>query len=547
MAGINFWGRIMAGVTAFKDAYLNAGAKDTGVFDSFDARQMRYEINWALLENSVYNKINKWAHTLKIERGLYEATRGIYNPTARIIDAWQTFIWGGILDLAAGDGNDKPSALPIFIPDANAKADDLRAAISALWLASSWQIRKDAFTMRTATFGDGALLVVDDTERGRMYLKTIHPGTIRDITLDDFGNVKGYVIEEWRDDPKTERLRVGAQMNQVPNQVLYTERASRDGNLVVYETYLNNAPYAWNTDQGAKWEEGYGFVPLVMCQHNNVGGNWGWSEIHSAFAKFFEVDDLSSKLHDQIRIIVHSKWFLAGVDKPSTTPTIRAETSSSSTDVDIKRRQRREEEPFVYAPQGSTATPMVAPLQIADASAEIKQTLEGLESDFPELKDDIWTAGGDASGKALAVARQRVETRVDKRRPNYDNALVRAQQMAIAIGGYRGYKGYEEFDLNSFDAGELNHSIGDRPIFRPLPQDKIEHGNLIFTGAQAAVTTGSMIDAGTASALLEKYLRTYGGMTDEDLKEIGQMRAAGILNAQEDAVLVGADGEAVEQ
>jgi hypothetical protein len=484
----------MAGVTAFREAWMNAGALRTDDFDSFDARKMRYVVYWALLENSVYRKINLWSTSLKTTYGLYEFVRGIYNPTARIADAWQTFLMGGSLDPQAGDGASVPSALPILVPGTNTKADALRIAIAMTWLNSSWQIKKDVLTLRGSVLGDIGLRVIDDTARGKVYLDIVDPSTLYDVSLDAFGNVKGYIIEETRPDPRQDTLRYSLDALQ-RRYVTYREECARDGDLVVFRTYLDGNPYAWNADQGVEWSEPYGFVPMVLIQHNNVGGAWGWSELHSSFTKVFECDDLASKVDDQIRIIVHSKWLFAGVNKKDAVST-RGKTSSTSSDEDEQRAAKREQEDALYSSDSNAkAQALVAPLQIADATAQIKELLAELERDYPELQHDIWSAGGDTSGKALSIARQRVETRVIKRRPNYDNALVRAQQMAVAIGGYRRYDGYQGFDLDSYGAGLLDHSIGSRPVFAPDRMGELEAEKAFWDAATAARNNGVGIDA----------------------------------------------------
>ncbi len=86
------------------------------------------------------------------------------------------------------------------------------------------------------------------------------------------------------------------------------------------------------------------------------------------------------------------------------------------------------------------------------------------------------TVGGAASGRARRIARERIEARVVARRAGYDDALVRAQMMAISIGGMKGYEGYEAFNAESYANGELAHSIGDRPVFAVDTMDHIEEG-----------------------------------------------------------------------
>jgi len=257
---------------------------------------------------------------------------------------------------------------------------------------------------------------------------------------------------------------------------------------VVYETYLNGTPHNWSDDPDAPtaWAQPYGFVPLVMVQHLDVGLAWGWSELHAGLPKFREIDDLASKLDDQVRKLVDAPWLFSGVQRPSANPVI-SPTEATTT----RPEPGREEIPSIYATnENARATSLVAPLDIAAVAARITDLTAELRADYPELTTDIATSSGDASGRALRVARQRVTTRALERRTNYDAALVRAQQMAIAIGGFAGYQGYQGFSLDSYAAGALDHTIGPRPVFEADPLDQTEIDAAMWGAAKAAKEAG---------------------------------------------------------
>ncbi len=513
-----------AGINAFREAYMSSGASpaESADFRDWGARRLRYDVLWAYFENSAYRDIHLWAKKYKADYGLYRYTRGIYNPSYRLAMFWATHLMGGALDPKAGDGSAEPSALPI----AGATAS-LRRAIAQLWLWSNWQTTKDIYTLKGAVLGDIALKVTDDVERQKVYLQVVHPGLIKDVTLDPFGNVKGYTIEEERPDP------LGKQRS-----VTYTEVAFRDGDDVVYQTFLNTSPYGWN-GMPPEWAEPYGFVPLVVAQHHNVGLDWGWSELHPGLGKFREVDDLASKLHDQIRKAVETPWLIAGFPAPAATPTV-GQTAASST----RPEPGREEVPILYGPTGATATPLVAPLDIAATSAEIKEGLNELERDYPELSLLIKTASGDASGRALRVARQPVETKVQRRRPNYDNPLVRAHQMAVAIGGHRGYEGFRGFSLDSYAAGKLDHHIGKRPVFAVDPLDDLEEQSAFWTVASLADKSGYPIelylqDAGWDQERIDRVVKRKAERQAQVQATLGQQQGQGVGQQ-------GADGSAAD-
>lgn len=461
-----------AGIRAFREAYLRADLADDREFSLLEARQMRYALYWALYENTAYRDMHLWSKKFRADYGLYRYIRGIHNPAYRLGEFYATHLMGGALDPAAGDGQALPSAIPIQTDSAR-----LRQAIAMLWRCSNWQITKDIWTRQGSVLGDIGLQVVDDVQRQKVYLQVLYPGLITCVEKDPWGNIKGYTIEEQRPDPRPAAAKTAA-------LVTYRETAMRDGDDVVYQTFLNGAPYAWN-GVAAEWTEPYGFIPLVLTQHLNVGLDWGWSELHPGHGKFHEVDDQASKLSDQIRKAVDSPWLFAGVQAPSSSPTIAGATASTT-----RPEPGREEVPALYGNADAKAFPLVGPLDIGAVSGRIKDLIAEIERDYPELQMDIWTASGDASGRALRVARQRVSGKLQMRRAGYDDSLVRAQQMAIAIGGHRGYDGYRGFNLDSYASGRLDHQIAQRPVFETDPMDQIEQDTAFWTAAAEAETAG---------------------------------------------------------
>jgi hypothetical protein len=129
---------------------------------------------------------------------------------------------------------------------------------------------------------------------------------------------------------------------------------------------------------------------------------------------------------------------------------------------------------------------MLYTLDIQFTSMEIQNQLMNLEKDYPELRYDSARATGDASAKALREVRKACESKVHGRRVVYDDGLVRAQKMALSIGGWRGYDGYDEWDLGSYAAGDLDPSIGERTVFLLDPLDRLEEIQAQLTAWQTA-------------------------------------------------------------
>jgi hypothetical protein len=103
--------------------------------------------------------------------------------------------------------------------------------------------------------GDVFLAVNDNPDKGRVYMEIMHPALFESVDKDAFGNVKGYVVTKEAEDPRGKN-----------KDVTYRLECTRDGDSVVYRTYLNGTPYAWpeNVDATgqavAEWSE-----PYTLC------------------------------------------------------------------------------------------------------------------------------------------------------------------------------------------------------------------------------------------------------------------------------------------
>lgn len=477
--------KISAATKAFQKPDIITNPLDLNAdWNDWDSRRLRYAIDWATYENSVYDEANfrNWIKNYKTQYGLYRYIRAIYSPGYRLGEFWKAHLWSGAL-----------KDIPLTFPD-SVNDEGLTEAIMQIWAWSNWEIKKDVVSLYGAVMGDVGILIVDDMEHGKVFFDVIHPGNIAHVEKDPMGNIKGYQIQEERQDPRTVE----------EASVVYTEIAIRDGENVEYTTLLDGQPWAWN-EVGATWARPYGFVPMILIQHNDVGLEWGWSEIHPGRSKFREVDDVGSKLNDQIRKAVAAPWLLAGIDKPEDSPTA-TETSLTGTAARNRPQPGREEVPMYYGPEGASATSLVADLDIDAVINDILLMIKEIERDYPELRLMALDAeeGGNISGRALRLARQPAETKVNQRRPGYYNALVRANQMAVAIAGFNGYDEFGTFGLDSFDRGDLDHSIGQMPIFAVDPLDEIELKQGQATLIKTLTDAGASIEQAALEAGLTK-------------------------------------------
>jgi hypothetical protein len=411
---------------------------------------------------------------MKSDYGLYRHIRAVASPSYRIGDFYATHLLGGPLDYA--DLTSDNGALPV-VTENDATVDN----ISTLWRSSQMADLKDVIALRGSTMGDYVIRVTDIVEDGLIRLDYVDPSTVTEIERASHGSVSYYRIDEYVTDP----LDVTGNKSS-----LYTETCELDGIYATFRTFRDNKLYDWGNG-AAEWTEPYGFVPLVIGRHRNVGNDWGWAEIFPILSQIREIDDVASKTADQIRKLVAAPMLLSGVEKPDPrrNPNGARAGAGISPSVDGTVAPGREDFPIFYGPPGSSATPMVANLSIADAIGFIAKVNEIIERDYPELRVDATASQGSLSGRALRTSRQAAETKVVQRRGGYDAAIIEATKMGVKIGQMRGYDGYAGSTGNDID-----FTIAARPVFRTDPLDTIEVSTAFWQAALAAQDAGCPLD-----------------------------------------------------
>ena len=299
--------------------------------------------------------------------------------------------------------------------------------------------------------------------------------------------------------------------------VIYQEKAFRDRDYVVYQTFLDGVPFAYG-DSPAEWREPYGFIPLVVASHKTIGMDWGMNAFHAGLSRFREVDDMASGLSDQIRKKIRAPMLLAGV-KPPGGPLKSAQTDRSRQTADTNAdnpEPARTEQDYLYSNDPSArAQHLSADLDIPGVCEHIAQMLGDIEKNYPELIADTGNMGGTVTAEAIRNARQQASSKVQAIRPNYDEPTVRLHQMAARDRRMGGYDGYRGFDLDSFAAGKLDHEIGPRAVFEVDPLDAINEDDAFWTAC------GKAVDAGVP---LATYLER-NGWSEADVKAMADARA----------------------
>jgi hypothetical protein len=479
-------------------------------------RQSRFLFLSALADGTLYeDKIHLWASGLKEEFALSPSPKPLYNPFGRLREFWGTHLYSGTLDPSGGDGKARPSSVPI-------EADNpaLRRPIARVLRTSEWDRRQYTYGLTGAGLGEVGLFSVNDLANDRAYVLPVGPEKITIYEADELGKGTFYRYEEWRDDPRADYEEDADGNLYVPDRVIYREEGevmSLRGRpaLCEFRTYLVDGTqavaYAWpGNPESWRWAEPYPFLPLTLVPHvqPHPGCPYGESEAMGIVAKILEIDDVATLIDEAIRKYVDPVWLFSGV----------------RSDQQIEASRGRDRLPALFSGDpGSKAQALLAAINFADMSGVLDRFKAEILDDKPELQKPIANASGDASGKALRIYRQGVETKGQTRRANYDAALAEQVTNCLRINGIMGRPGFEDFTPEKVAARpeSLDWRIGERGLFKKDPLDVLDERKEFWANAESADRAGVPIRV---------YLRREG-WSDAEIAEV--------TAAQDDAIARG--------
>lgn len=429
---------------AWYNEYAHVPTRESG-WDVYDARLSRYALYESYLNNTAYKSINAQAAMLKTSNGLYRRIRGIYNPVGRQNKLLTAYIYGGNLDLE----NLAIGALPI-------KTDNpaLLPALRNLLNWSRWSRQKSMYVRYGASLGDVFIKVNDDRAAQKVRMEVLHPAKIREMETDASGNITRVIIEYECDEAlDLDTLKPGARAfsEQQRKSYLYTETIDKEW----FRTYKDGEPFAYYTDMRgqpvSEWPNEYGFVPLVKAAHADIGLLYGANAWYESMGKINEINDAASLLNDNLR--------------KATVPLLKALGMSKSEGLQFESTGK-DELNIIYVPsENADMLPIQLNIDVGGALDNIEKMLAELERDMPELSlQRIRENGSQMTAPGVRAGYADAFTRIEEAQGAYDEALVRAMQMGVTIGGYNRYEGFESFNLASYPAGAMEMTIKPRPI-----------------------------------------------------------------------------------
>lgn len=420
-------------------------------------RAALYSLWEAYYHNTVYDRLTGGGQREFINDELGNAAAadlaGLYNPVAEVVDLYQHVLGGAFRPSDADPAEDGPTDMRA-IPGRAARPAALLPALDALWQWSNLTIIKQPLQRFAATHGNVGIRIVADAARGRVYLKAEHPRIIRDVETDARGNVIAAELEYDVPYGLGDDQRVVTVRESLSKAAFRTYRVDGD-RLIPFDVAqgVDGGP-------GAAYPNALGVVPYVLLAHQASGELWGLNAFYRARAPIDRLNALITHINVQVHRTVKAKWFIAAAGE--------APESIDLDDMTVAYTDTRGGGP---AP---VVQAMVAPLNLADAIAEARFLVELIEDKLPELKAIAGRYLSGQSGETIAQLRLPAEQRISLARPNYEDALIRAQQIALSWGVILGLwdlgtgTGSREAADRAYQGGLLDHRLSERPYLPPV-------------------------------------------------------------------------------
>jgi hypothetical protein len=372
---------------------------NTGIGSGFNATNMPdFGLLWALYNGSRFDKgMASWS-AYKSRYGLYRDMRDVYNPTHRLVEFYAESIYPGVL---SEDGNDLPDGTSLAIPFAEDIKPELKDAIAQFWQWTNFQAQKSIIPRYGAALGSVLVEIDDDYLAGKVTAKIWWPGFVDGLQLDNSGNVKSYALQyKIKDDTTMATVVYRKEVD------IFSIREYRDRQLI------------------KEIDNPYGFAPAVWYKHSDTGAVYGAPAIDGSIAKIDELNSLASHAHDQVHkvigapLIAWTRSFIEPLFSQSKRPPGENEFAPTPTSGG-----ENENILLLKGAEGGRVDSLAGNLNLADTITYMKELINELESDHPELAyNREMRAMSTLTGPAASRVMSDVLGKLSERAASYDQA-----------------------------------------------------------------------------------------------------------------------------
>lgn len=427
---------------SYRGSTLSGYADDLSDYRTRFARFDQYQF-W--YDNTQFDTINTWMTHVRTSANLYRHIRGIYNPVHRLVNLEVAKVYGGGIDWSGGL---RVGAIPIVDAD-----DTLIEAIKTVLKWSNFGTEKANYVRQGSKLGESYLKIIDDTARGRVRMEVLSPYKVREARFNEVGDIKHITIQYYMTDEATGK------------DFIYREEIDQREFRYWRQDNLNAEDSAFVRRDARIDPNPYGFVPVRQIPHmRDTDSRHGVPSYHGSLGKIVQLNDIAAPVHDGVRLGVNPLYVLRGNVMPS-------DTTDDGT-------RKRDEMKVISISKDSTLEAISPTLDINAGLMAMDKLIGEIERDMPQLSlQRIRESGGDASGVSIENSYSDASSLLIELQGSYDEGLIRALQMAISIGAYRGYPQFAMYDPEtSYQAGDLDFYIKEREVFsdRLTPDKKIE-------------------------------------------------------------------------
>lgn len=461
---MNIWTKTVYGIKAFLKAFQDPKAESDSL--SIGDRMTAIQVAWLYHSNKMFEKsVADWTNYLN-ERGLYKHTKLVFNPARQINSFYIDNIW-------QNSANEDYEGL--ITPVSPFTDEGILKAIEQLDQWSNFQSEKQIIKQYASATGSVLIELVDDTNREKVLHNTVWAAYVKEIVLNNTGDVQSYVLEFNDTDLDGKQFLFRKDVNK--EQARY---------------YKDDKPFAYDFIGTDTLELPYGFTPAVWIKHNDIGANFGVPACQH-FDKINHVNSLASHLHDNIHKEIESAKIVAtsGEIVPmENKTTMDKDGSLNLPDPRLERAVLKTND------ANAKILDFSGLLKLSEAHPYLQDLINSFTDDYPELQAEaIIKQNSQISGAALERLLTPAQNRLDGVQPNYNQQLIKLRQMGIAVAGYRTSNGWNEntkqqqvfnkFNLNSYAKGELDFSIVPAKLISETESDRED---LLIKKAQRAVT-----------------------------------------------------------
>lgn len=460
-----------------------------------DDRAYRYRRLWDLYQGTAFDSVSAWSRYRR-QFGLYRSVRQVWDHAHQLVEFYATHIYSGTLPL---DGMTLPDGVENAVPIAPNTDPTLAKALGQLWAWWNWQEQMTLVVRYTAALGEMLVELVDDPARGKVLINLVWPAYVKDLTLDESGNVIEYQIEYKVYEDTTGLTFV--YRRKVTKDYIETFKDDQPFDYGRNPLPVGTQPYGeyvsfgadldWQPASGARIENPYGFVPAVWFRHNRTLGVRGEPAIWATQAQLDEANQLFSHLLDKAHVSLEAPIVVAGNIAPNALQRAMNQMVGSvkrafTEDFEHGQHNDRESLNILEGPAGTRVETIE--LKISEAAEALDRIVASIEKKCPELTfyqqlRNMTQITGPAAQRILGD----VDRKVRSVAAGYDRSLVRLMQMGISICAMRldeGLEGWADpneeqlkfasFDDESYHRGELDFTIMPRSIVAMNSRDKLE-------------------------------------------------------------------------